>query len=190
MSKLIGLTGKAGSGKDFVFATMQNLWPRTRRIAFADGVREEVEDILKTDVVWDKPYAPEVRALLQWWGTDLRRAQDPNYWVAYAEPKIRRTLAAQRLTVVTDVRFANEAQAIRDLGGIIVEVVATDKTRKARLGGHLPPAHASEEIDFYVDVFVQNETRPVFPEVLNEYLGQPANFQPTVTEVVRALSGQ
>ena len=188
MSKLIGLTGQAGSGKDYVFGLLSFEFPRTRRIAFADGVREEIEDILKTDVVWDKPYPSEVRSLLQWWGTDLRRAQDKDYWVKYTAKQLRESLRKRDLTIVTDVRFENEAKAIRDLGGIVVEVFAEPIIRQNRLGGTLPSEHASEVIDFETDAVIINNHYPTFPPVVTDYLGLPEGWTPGgVTARVRNL---
>ncbi|MDA8151502.1 MAG: hypothetical protein M0003_02105, partial [Acidithiobacillus sp.] len=58
------------------------------------------------------PYSP--RQILQWWGTDYRRAQRETYWI----DKVRdRLLSDPGHWVVTDVRFQNEADLIRELGG-------------------------------------------------------------------------
>lgn len=64
------------------------------------------------------------RQILQWWGTDYRRAQDPNYWVKRAHefvkamhflppyPELR-----PALFVETGTRFENEREWIKALGG-------------------------------------------------------------------------
>lgn len=175
MSKIIGLAGKAGSGKDFCY----DLIDRTvgaQRLAFADEVRYEVEAERSDLDVWTKPYTEEVRALLQWWGTEYRRAQDPDYWV---KKTVERIQASDAETVVlTDVRYANEAKAVRDMGGLVILVHADDAVRKRRLGGQLPPAHASEVIDFKVDGAILNNITPNFPMALNAYLGLPPCFIP------------
>jgi hypothetical protein len=57
--------------------------------------------------------------LLQWWGTEHRRSQDQNYWVkqwiASINPKANIVLA-------TDMRFFNEAAAVKSVGGFTVHV--------------------------------------------------------------------
>lgn len=58
------------------------------------------------------------RSLLQEWGTELRRAENPDYWVAQWE---RRAIRLQKV-VVDDCRFVNEAEAIRKLGGFLIRV--------------------------------------------------------------------
>ena len=163
--RVLGLTGYAGSGKDYTYAHLKETYDgQVARLAFADGVRHEIEDILARPnseigkilpALWEKPYPPEVRALLQWWGTEFRRAQDPDYWVKKGIERLEEYESVGiDLAVVTDVRFANEAQAIKEIGGLVVEVVAADHLRKERLGGALPPVHDSEVIDFPVDFHI------------------------------------
>lgn len=159
--RVLGLTGYAGSGKDYTYAHLKETYDgMVARVAFADGVRFEIAEALDLRytpherILWNKPYPPEVRALLQWWGTEFRRAQDPDYWVKKGIERIHEYEAHADLVVVTDVRFANEAQAIKEIGGMVVEVVAADHLRKERLGGSLPPVHDSEVIDFPVDFHI------------------------------------
>jgi len=190
-TKYIGLTGKAGSGKDYVENYLRELimsmrgW--TERIAFADGVREEVStQVLAAlgyetqtfgDVTdWQKPYTIEQRRLLQWWGTDFRRKQDPDYWVKYGMSKAVElaTRTMPTAVVFTDVRFANEAKAIQELGGQVFEVIAPDSVRRERTGGVETPSHASEDMDFEVDGLILNPVDgkdPVLPIPMQVYLG-------------------
>lgn len=46
------------------------------------------------------------RALLQWWGTEYRRAEDPDYWVKKLAARIEREAPA--FAVISDLRFPNE----------------------------------------------------------------------------------
>ena len=76
--------------------------------------------------------------------------------------------------VITDVRFANEADVIHEAGGLVYEVRAPENVRRERLGGELPPAHASEEIDFGVDGVIWNERdnrQPIVPGALLSWCG-------------------
>ncbi len=66
------------------------------------------------------PQSP--RQIMRWWGTEYRRKQDPDYWIK----QMRAALAwhasqeqAPACIVITDVRFANEAALVRELGGQI-----------------------------------------------------------------------
>lgn len=64
------------------------------------------------------------RQIMQWWGTEYRRALEPGYWVRKAAQRVHymhKTLGA-RLIVITDVRFEDEAQLVRALGGQIWQI--------------------------------------------------------------------
>jgi hypothetical protein len=63
------------------------------------------------------------RWLMQHWGTEFRRAQDPAYWVNQVHAFVKYQLGAGRHDIViTDVRMPNEAALVRMLGGHVVRV--------------------------------------------------------------------
>lgn len=72
--------------------------------------------------VWlDVPRSP--RQILQWWGTEYRRKQQPDYWVMRLLQIVQALRAAGTShIIITDVRFADEAQAIRSQGAQIWRV--------------------------------------------------------------------
>lgn len=55
---------------------------------------------------------PQVRELMQYWGTDVRRKTNNDYWVEKTLEKIKEIHNTKFHVVVDDVRFANEAAAI------------------------------------------------------------------------------
>ncbi|MEN6534623.1 MAG: hypothetical protein ABFD89_13225 [Bryobacteraceae bacterium] len=160
--KLIGLAGRMGSGKDTVAAMLA---PHGyERFAFADGLRREVEaamlekyappGCLSDDAVEaflyapiaeirSKPTTPRMRALLQQWGTEYRRGQDPDYWTGI----MRERLSTVGAAAISDVRFANEAELVRELGG---EVWLIERP------GCQTNGHASEALAFAVDRVIDN----------------------------------
>ena len=107
---------------------------------------------------------PEVRRFLQRLGTDAIRTLDPDFWVRGGMARAKeirehsevymwsgqsiRTIGSP--VVITDVRFKNEAAAIKAAGGILVRV--------ERPGSDDGDTHASEvELDTYpVDKLVYN----------------------------------
>jgi hypothetical protein len=154
----VGLTGKMGAGKDFTLTALREMDIRFVRVSFADALRAEMTVKLNpTDpfLFYTKPYSEEVRRLLQWWGTDLRRADDPDYWVKKTEQFGLKQAKLERWPVFTDVRFPNEADMIKRNGGIIVRVLAPIEVRTERLGT-IPPNHASETAmdDYPVDMHI------------------------------------
>lgn len=165
MIRWVGLCGRAGAGKDHLLQEMRKMDRRFTKISFADQLRQELDEILRPedpDLFWKKPYKPEIRWLLQVWGTDLRRAEDPDYWVKQAEIEAKQM--EYTFPVFTDVRFPNEANMVRRNGGIIVRVMAPPEVREARLG-QLPPEHESETAmdNWPVDMHVTStEENPVY----------------------------
>lgn len=65
------------------------------------------------------PYGKQ-RTLLQWWGTEYRRAQDPDYWVKKTMARIAEE--NPEVALISDVRFHNEVVAIHAAGGFVVRV--------------------------------------------------------------------
>lgn len=175
---ILGLAGHAGAGKDHTYEYLKALLAplQVTRIAFADGLKFDIEDTLgltpyELPAIRSKPYTPEIRMFLQWWGTELRRAQDEDYWVKKGMALADEASGYSHLVVVTDVRFANEAKAIVAAGGMTAEVWADEAIRRERLGGVLPTSHASEVIDFDVHVLIENEGEtPELPPKLTDWL--------------------
>lgn len=133
MSMLIGLSGWARSGKDTAAEYLVEQKGFTR-VAFADPLREalyrlnpliEVQGFpgarlrQMVDLAgWDelKAASEDVRGLLQRMGTEVGREMiRDSIWVDLAMKKAD----SLDFVVITDVRYPNEAEAIRDRGGIL-----------------------------------------------------------------------
>ena len=96
--------------------------------------------------IQDRPgqTALSVRRILQWWGTEYRRAQDPDYWTKAWERKVAQYDLPQVHILVDDVRFINELKTVQGLGGQIVKI--------ERPGFVVAGNHASEtSLDGYHD---------------------------------------
>lgn len=73
------------------------------------------------DAWLDEPRSP--RQITQWWGTEYRRAQHPNYWTRIMRERINFFLRDGGLRfVVTDCRFENEVDTLRAMGGLLWQV--------------------------------------------------------------------
>lgn len=94
-------------------------------------------------------------SLLQWWGTNFRRKQDPDYWV-------KRTINSYAksgflFTAICDVRFPNEVEAIRMLNGLMVRVKRMTGNMQL-IADDRDPNHESEiaiQHDSYFDITVE-----------------------------------
>lgn len=67
--------------------------------------------------------AVTVRRILQWWGTEYRRDQDPDYWTKAWVRKVSRFDLDDTHVLIDDVRFANELDTIKGEGGRIYKIV-------------------------------------------------------------------
>lgn len=96
---------------------------------------------------WDpaKVQFPEVRRFLQNLGVGARKVFGEDFWTEQA----LRTFSAGEKVVVSDVRFPNEFECIKNLGGKMIKI-----TRP----GHEPGGHISETAlsDFEFDAVVEN----------------------------------
>lgn len=132
---VIGLTGKAGSGKDTVASFLkQDGWVC---IAFADALKHICIDYLgltENDVYtqqgkeqYNDFWKMTNREILQKFGTDaLRNHFSKEIWTKIAEIKIKSLLQQGKRVVITDVRFDNEAEFVRQFGGQVFEVRRTN----------------------------------------------------------------
>lgn len=141
LPRLIGLSGKKRSGKDTFAAGLVERG--ATRVAFADPLKEAAlaldplvgrpaypnvlapqSDVRLSTYVgalgWERAKEhPEVRRLLQNYGVAIREI-DPEFWVRAGMTK---AASIDDPVVVTDVRFPNEADKIRELGGHVVRIV-------------------------------------------------------------------
>ena len=133
---IIGISGHKFSGKSTVAKLLSEATGYEVR-SFADKLkdiccvlsgctREDLEnyDFKENKLVPEylKPYClnaqkPTFRAFLQHFGTDIMRRFNDNIWIDSTFANDSKNV------IVSDVRFPNEAKAIKDRGGIIIKVV-------------------------------------------------------------------
>jgi Deoxynucleotide monophosphate kinase len=144
MEKIIGITGKAGSGKDTIVEMFlkNHEHPLSQRLAFGDGVKHSAAAIFREDLgnfyenkeELSERWGITYREMLQKLGTEFARDMiDPDFWVKWLEVKIREVPDAIKLIFITDVRFDNEAMWIKQQGGIVVEVIRDGDSTLASL---------------------------------------------------------
>lgn len=145
------LSSEVNISKELLWGTQEDKL-RVVAIPFAYIGAEKKEYNLLDFGEYDKEshsFLITIRSLLQWWGTDYRRRQDNKYWVKAWLNKIN----PFGTTLVDDVRFEDEAEFIRDLGGYLIKVDRPDIISKS--------GHASETaLDNYpyFDFIISNDT--------------------------------
>lgn len=138
---IIGVAGFAGSGKGTVADVLVESYG-FRKMSFADSVKDAVSAIFGwprhllegdtnesrefrecADQWWSDKlgYEMKPRLALQMMGTEAGRdVFHKDLWIHSINNKLR--LSENKDIVIPDVRFPNEMQAIRDVGGFIVRV--------------------------------------------------------------------
>ena len=141
---IIGLTGKAGSGKDTAAIALSRQLGFQRH-ALAGPIKESLNTMFGwtpdkwIDREWkERPLdGLEIspRTLAQTLGTEWGRELRDDFWIALLEYRLGQSDATR--VVVTDVRFDNEASWIQQRGGWIINIT--------RLGIESVEAHSSED---------------------------------------------
>lgn len=122
----------AGPLKDEVAHALASVNPQefrvgSRALTYEQRVRQEMDDPATKD---------RYRTLLQWWGTEYRRAEDANYWIKQFEKSVSFGATGGHF-VVDDLRFDNEYAILVRYGFKLVRLESGETTRPVQ-------EHASE----------------------------------------------
>lgn len=116
------ISGKIGTGK----TTLADFLPY-KRIAFGDILKKECSETYGIPLYWfytrkhlllnvHGQYMT-IRKLLQWHGTEYRRAQNPHYWTERFDQ-----LLPKEPVIVDDVRFIDEAEYCKSKGAVLIRL--------------------------------------------------------------------
>lgn len=146
---LIGITGLAGTGKDTVRGMLEDAG--YTGFAFADPIRMMLRELLISNNISDsymdcrefkEDIIPELgvsyRQMAQTLGTEWGRSLQPDFWLRLATSYLHGQMdAGGQQFCISDVRFENEAQWVRNHGGVVwrIERPGTEPVR----------SHASEQ---------------------------------------------
>ena len=193
---IIGICGLIGSGKGTVADILVNTHKFTK-ISFADKLKDGVASVfgwdrkmlegdtdesrqwreLKDDF-WSNETKMEVtpRLVLQLFGTDcMRNGFDDGIWVSLVKKEFLDNPG--RNYVIPDVRFANEVDMIRDVGGEVWEIKRGPDPEwliEYKTNGKEPKVHASEWkwIKSKKDLVIENNS--TLDELSNQVLSRLA----------------
>jgi dephospho-CoA kinase len=190
---IIGLSGKMGSGKNYI--AEQIIYPSFKDdyniliIGFGDLMKNELY-ARDTSLTYDELYDHktfETRNKLQQYGTENGRDKyHQDIWIRGLDIQIetfKRRSGDTCLIIVCDVRFQNEANYIIKKGGFLIRVIAEDRTNERYLreanGDNNKfkqiNEHRSEtELDLYKFNFIinNNKNNKDFENELYEILDQ------------------
>lgn len=131
---IIGLGSKAQIGKDYAAAQLKNYFD-VERIAFADELKNDLKYLFSKngfdfDMLMSEPtLKTKARPLLVSYGQVMREF-NPDIWINRA---LKEKELTHQVTIITDVRFPNEAKILKELGGYYVEILSD-----------VPPANDTE----------------------------------------------
>jgi len=140
---IIGLSGKIGTGKSYLANYFLEAHPEYTKLSFGDALKKECSEIYNYPLEWN--YSEEgkgrviacvnhhlnkhiingmtVREILQWHGTEIRRAEDSDYWVKKMD-KIIKPFCPGVLpdVIIDDIRFLNEADLVKKYNGLLIRI--------------------------------------------------------------------
>lgn len=142
MPDIIALCGLIGSGKDTCADILEKYG--YKRVSFASVLKDVVHSMFGwdremlegrdpelrkqrevKDEYWSKVFGRDMtpRLMLQLMGTQVMRQHlHPDIWLKIVEKKIMDNVYGNKV-VITDARFPNECQMVRNLGGKVCRVV-------------------------------------------------------------------
>lgn len=134
---LFGFSGKMGTGKNYICENLflpivQTYGKNAIQVAFADQIKVNVMvkyNLSKNDVCNDKNY--KIRSLLQKEGTEDGRNRFGNdIWINHLDKwmEIHKSKGIHTF-LITDVRFKNEADYIKRMGGKIIRIEAPERNK-------------------------------------------------------------
>lgn len=176
--KIIGLHGRARCGKDTV-ADLLRRHHEFSKLAFAGPIKDMLigaglcrrEDLDGADKEKPLPHlGVSPRQLMQTlgtnWGRDIIRK---DLWILRADQAMQQYVKFAAAVVFTDVRFENEAEYVRSLGGAIWHIARP-------LPGNVTALHQSEW------------TLPIKPGT-DSFIDNSAGLEQLADAVKRALAG-
>lgn len=178
--KIIAFTGRAGAGKDTAAKFLSEL-TKYEKLNFSDPLKlgckylfgftdEQLYDTKQKEQI-DYTWKKSPREILQWLGTDvLKKNINDDFFLIHMKKRIEQSKS--NLIIITDLRFDNEAELIKELGGIIIKLVRNTTTTEHTI-------HSSEQgisqkfVDYEIinnstlDDF-QQSLQPIFLNLIKE----------------------
>ena len=160
MALIIGFGSKARQGKDIAASGVVSFYAQERYTASLHGVKIKVPTVKQfrfAEALYEEcrvihGMTDKDAPLLQKIGA-ARRAEDPNYWIN----KVFDAIGDTGISVISDVRYKNEAAAIRNKGGVLINVQRVNANGTPFIADDRPADYPSEtELDdFNWDYFIK-----------------------------------
>ena len=155
--KLIGLHGKAGAGKDFIASACLDDY-----FKFALANHFKIDVVRKYTFTFEEVFETKpahVRHRLQQIGTEENRDVYGEYtWCDAAEAWMYQFYTANKLNqfVISDIRFNNEAEWVKKLGGTVIKI-ESDRNRSGMDAQALKHSSEAGVSDEFIDHVIIND---------------------------------
>lgn len=177
---IIGLIGARGSGKDYAANVIINNFDNWSRLAFADPIKLQLQQIFQCDrQAIERLKRADQIVINQWYCDDdfqsevlrtnatgrdvvrnigmLMRQYDDQQFNRYVQEQIVNN--PQINYVITDVRFDNEYQLLKQLGGVMIEI---------NRYGYEYDGHVTESGKLRGDIVINNTDDGQFDQLIIE----------------------
>lgn len=164
MINYIGLAAGMGCGKSTAIELLKEEYGSLVKLVKFAGILYEIQDFIydKISPVYSKPKDfIKDRKLLQMLGTDWGRGIDDSLWVKLWKAAAEKEVAhGGRSTIVIsdDTRFDNEAEMIKSMGGVIVQITSERAGQRidtsAGIKNHASEAGISKNL---IDYTIRND---------------------------------
>lgn len=177
---IIGFTAKMGVGKSTAIDVIREACSgRAVLVKFAQPLYNMQEALYKEITPVHKRPEDFVkdRVLLQWLGTDWgRNTISKTLWVDLWKAKVKAlSVDPRNIILCDDVRFDNEAETIKDLGGTVVKIEGPTRGAVEGLKFHSSESGISTNL---VDYVINNDgSKEEFKDYIYEFLKTLENKQ-------------
>lgn len=166
---VIGITGKAGHGKDTVATMIQDLLSHTLSVTtgifrLADPLKEGYCSIfgIPRSALEDFDFKNEINSFtgtthrqeLQFLGTEAYRLRvgNPDMWIQLLSRRVTDSMSHDDIAIVPDIRFPNEAEFVKQ-NGLLIEVIRED----SKLVTHSNHSSEAGIGDIVPDIVIRND---------------------------------
>lgn len=160
--KVICISGKAGHGKDtaanFIKEQLDmkinhDYFSRVRIAHFGDLVKH----VARVFFDWDGQKNEYGRELLQTIGTDIVRAEEPDYWVGFIADMLEFFEQAWDYVIIPDARFPGEIEHLIKRGFDVTHIRVIRENYISDMPAELQNHESETALDDYIpDVYVHN----------------------------------
>lgn len=170
---IIPISGKSGSGKDFVATEIKRQLELEKKSVLIVHYADVLKFICTTYFAWNGIKDDDGRALLQKVGTELIRSQDTNFFTRFMIKTLQMFYGQWDFVIIPDARFENEIEYLNMLSvmdGAKVFTLRIERDFESKLTIE-QQNHTSEtaldNYDFYYTLHNDNSISGVSQEVHN-----------------------